>query len=151
MVKLRLKRMGRKRRPFYRIVAMTDNQPRSGQALQELGTYDPVHATFDVNEEAAMRWLNDGAQMTETVHDLFYNKGLLSRWKGLEATERPDALKGDKPKRRKKLAGATAAPAAAEEPVAEEPVAEAAPEAAVTEEAPAEEAAEAPAEGESQE
>lgn len=111
MVKLRLKRMGRKRRPFYRIVAMTDNQPRSGQALQELGTYDPVHARFDVNEEAAITWLNNGAQMTGTVHDLFNSKGLLARWRGFEGSENESALKVAKPKRRKKLAGASAAPA----------------------------------------
>lgn len=112
MVKLRLKRMGRKRRPFYRIVAMTDNQPRSGQALEELGTYDPVHANFAVNEEAAITWLNNGAQMTPTVHDLFHSNGLLARWRGFEGTVSESALKTDKPKRRKKLAGAAAAPAA---------------------------------------
>lgn len=135
MVKLRLKRMGRKRRPFYRIVAMTDNQPRSGQALEELGTYDPVHARFDVNEDAAITWLNNGAQMTPTVHDLFHSKGLLARWRGFEGTITENALKVDKPKRRKKLAGAGAAPAAEEAATETEEVAE----------APAAEAAEAPA------
>jgi len=103
--------MGRKRRPFYRIVAMTDNQPRSGQALQELGTYDPVHARFDVNEEAAITWLNNGAQMTGTVRDLFNSKGLLARWRGFEGAENESALKVDKPKRRKKLAASSAVPA----------------------------------------
>ena len=104
MVKLRLKRMGRKHRPFYRIVAMTDNQSQSGQALEELGTYDPVHARFDVDEAAAITWLNNGAQMTNTVHDLFNSKGLLARWRGFEGSEDETALKKDKPKRRKKLA-----------------------------------------------
>jgi small subunit ribosomal protein S16 len=96
--------MGRKHRPFYRIVAMTDNQSRSGQALEELGTYDPVHARFDVDEAAAITWLNNGAQMTNTVHDLFNSKGLLARWRGFEGSEDETALKRDKPKRRKKLA-----------------------------------------------
>lgn len=123
MVKLRLKRMGRKRRPFYRIVAMTDNQPRNGRALQELGTYDPVHARFDVNEEAAITWLNDGAQMTPTVHDLFYNKGVLARWRGFEGSDNEAALKKDKPKRRKKLGATVAAPAT--ETTQETPAAEA--------------------------
>jgi len=104
LVKLRLKRMGRKHRPFYRIVAMTDNQSRSGQALEELGTYDPVHAHFDVDETAAITWLNNGAKMTNTVHDLFNSKGLLARWRGFEGSEDKTALKKDKPKRRKKLA-----------------------------------------------
>ncbi|HJP29422.1 MAG TPA: 30S ribosomal protein S16 [Candidatus Latescibacteria bacterium] len=154
MVKLRLKRMGRKRRPFYRIVAMTDNQSRSGQALEELGTYDPVHSRFDVNEDAAITWLNNGAQMTPTVHDLFNNKGLLARWRGFEGVENENALKADKPKRRKKLAGAATAATAddapadaaeAPEAVAEAPeaeVAEQAAEPAPEEATPAEDAAE---------
>jgi small subunit ribosomal protein S16 len=96
--------MGCKHRPFYRIVAMTDNQSQSGQALEELGTYDPVHARFDVDEAAAITWLNNGAQMTNTVHDLFNSKGLLARWRGFEGSEDETALKRDKPKRRKKLA-----------------------------------------------
>ena len=125
MVKLRLKRMGRKRRPFYRIVAMTDNQPRNGRALQELGTYDPVHARFDVNEEAAITWLNDGAQMTPTVHDLFHNKGVLARWRGFEGSDNEAALKKDKPKRRKKLGATVAAPATETETTQETPAAEA--------------------------
>lgn len=124
MVKLRLKRMGRKHRPFYRIVAMTDNQSRSGQALEELGTYDPVHARFDVDEAAAITWLNNGAQMTNTVHDLFNSKGLLARWRGFEGSEDETALKRDKPKRRKKLALTSSAKAdETPEAVAEEAVA----------------------------
>ena len=129
MVKLRLKRMGRKHRPFYRIVAMTDNQSRSGQALEELGTYDPVHARFDVDEAAAITWLNNGAQMTKTVHDLFHSKGLLARWRGFEGSENETALKREKPKRRKKLAvtssvEADAAPEAAAQEVVATPEAE---------------------------
>ena len=152
MVKLRLKRMGRTHRPFYRIVAMTDNQSRSGQALEELGTYDPVHARFDVDEAAAITWLNNGAQMTNTVHDLFRSKGLLARWRGFEGSEDETALKTDKPKRRKKLAGASAAKAeeapeaVAEEAVAEEVVAEETPAAVAEAAAPAPEEAAAPAE-----
>ena len=146
MVKLRLKRMGRKHRPFYRIVAMTDNQSRSGQALEELGTYDPVHARFDVDEAAAITWLNNGAQMTNTVHDLFNSKGLLARWRGFEGSEDETALKKDKPKRRKKLALTSSAKAdetpeaAVEEAVAAE--AEVATPAPAEAAAPAEETAE---------
>lgn len=124
MVKLRLKRMGRRKRPFYRIVATTDSLPRSGHSLQELGTYDPVHARFEVDEEAAVDWLKKGAQMTPTVHDLLRSKGILARWRGFEGVDRQGALTTDKPKRRKKLGAA--APAEAEE----------APEAAPAEEAP---------------
>lgn len=124
MVKLRLKRMGRRKRPFYRIVATTDNLPRSGHSLQELGTYDPVHARFEVDEEAAVDWLKKGARMTPTVHDLLRSKGILARWRGFEGVDREGALTTDKPKRRKKLGAA--APAESEE----------APEAAPVEEAP---------------
>lgn len=112
MVKLRLKRMGRTKRPFYRIVAMTDSEKRSGQALAELGTYDPILARFDIDEQAALQWLNAGAQMSETVHDLMHNKGILARWRGFAGKEREAVLSRDKPKRRKKLAGAAAAAAA---------------------------------------
>ena len=144
MVKLRLKRMGRKKSPFYRIVAMSANAPRSGQALAELGTYDPMAAVFDVDEEAALQWLRNGAQMSETVHDLFKSKGVLARHAGGEGVEKEGALSHDKPKRRKKLASASSAPAV-------EAAAEAAPvEAVEATEAPAateavEAATEAPA------
>ena len=106
--------MGRKKRPFYRIVVMDVNAPRDGQVLGELGTYDPIHSRFSVDEDSAVRWLNDGAQMTETVHDLFKNLGILARWRGFDGKTREDALLRDKPKRRKKLA-AVPAPAAAED------------------------------------
>ena len=119
MVKLRLKRMGRRKRPFYRIVATTDSLPRSGHSLQELGTYDPVHARFEVDEEAAVDWLNKGAQMTPTVHDLLRSKGILARWRGFEGVDREGALTTDKPQRRKKLGAA--APAEAEEASEESP------------------------------
>ena len=118
MVKLRLKRMGRRKRPFYRIVAMTDNLASSGRPLQELGTYDPVHARFEVDEEAAVGWLRKGAQMTPTVHDLLRSKGVLARWRGFQGVEREGALTADKPRRRKKL-GAAEAPPVAEEEAAE--------------------------------
>ena len=61
MVKLRLKRLGRKKHPFYRIVAMNANAPRSGQALAELGTYDPMAAVFDLDEEADLDAIADAA------------------------------------------------------------------------------------------
>ncbi len=105
--------MGRKKRPFYRIVVVDVNAPRDGQVLGELGTYDPIHARFSVDEESAVRWLNDGAQMTETVHDLFKNQGILARWRGFDGKIREGALLRDKPKRRKKLA-VVPAPADAE-------------------------------------
>ena len=161
MVKLRLMRLGRKKRPFYRIVAADVNSPRSGGTLDQVGVYDPLDASVKIDEEAAVLWLNRGAQMTPTVKALLHSQGVLGKWKGFDSTAREDALTKDKPKRRKKLASAAAAPpaaeveetAATEEPTADEAVApesttEAAPEATAEEapEATAEEAPEATAE-----
>lgn len=148
MVKLRLKRLGRKKHPFYRIVAMNANAPRSGQALAELGTYDPMAAVFDLDEEAALQWLRNGAQMSETVHDLLKSKGTLAKYAGEEGVEKEGALSHDKPKRRKKLASSSAS--AAEEAVAEAPAEEAVADSADAAETPAAEeaATEPPAEGE---
>ncbi|SVB02500.1 uncharacterized protein METZ01_LOCUS155354 [marine metagenome] len=148
MVKLRLKRLGRKKHPFYRIVAMNANAPRSGQALAELGTYDPMAAVFDLDEEAALQWLRNGAQMSETVHDLLKSKGTLAKYAGEEGVEKEGALSHDKPKRRKKLASSSAP--AAEEAVAEAPAEEAVADSADAAETPAAEeaATEPPAEGE---
>jgi small subunit ribosomal protein S16 len=147
LVKLRLARMGKKKQPFYRIVAMEGTAARNSQALALVGTYDPLKATVNLDEEAALLWLNRGAQMSETVKALFRSQGILARLKGLEGQVREDALKKDKPARRRKLAIAGPAEEEAEEtPVEEAPVAAAAP---AVEEAPVEEAA-APKEEEPQ-
>ena len=106
MVKLRLKRLGRKMRPFYRIVAMPATAPRDGKPLEELGYYDPVHAELTVDAEATLGWLNRGAQMTEMVQSLLRSQGILARWRGGEGTVRQDVLNAEKPKRRKKLSAA---------------------------------------------
>ncbi|MBN98976.1 MAG: 30S ribosomal protein S16 [Gemmatimonadetes bacterium] len=109
MVKLRLMRIGRKKRPYYRIVAMEVNTPRDGTTLGLVGHYDPLGSKIDVDKEAALLWLNRGAQMTPTVKSLFHNQGVLAHWKGLEFEVREDALTRDKPKRRRKLAAAAGA------------------------------------------
>ena len=90
---------------------MDVNSAQSSQALSELGTYDPVHSKVNVDEESIVRWLNAGAQMSETVRDLFRSRGILARWRGFEGVLREGALTKDKPKRRRKLAAAAAAPA----------------------------------------
>ena len=63
-VKIRLKRMGQKKAPFYRIVVADSRSPRDGRFIEEIGTYDPNQdpSVFKVDEEAAKRWLNNGAQ-----------------------------------------------------------------------------------------
>jgi len=117
LVKLRLSRIGKRKQPYYRIVAMNVSAPRNGRALAEVGTYDPLHASVKIDTERAIEWLNNGAQMTETVAALFDSQGVLAQWQGREAQVHEDALSQDKPKRRRKLA----AQAAEEAPAAEAP------------------------------
>ena len=72
-VKLRLKRMGAKSRPFYRIVAADSRSPRDGRFIEVVGTYQPIYKENNINvdEEKAMKWLNDGAIPTDTVRTIF--------------------------------------------------------------------------------
>ncbi len=78
-VKIRLKRMGQKKAPFYRIVVSDSRTPRDGRFIEEIGTYDPTQnpSAFKVNEEAAKKWLANGAQPTDTVGKIFKNAGIL--------------------------------------------------------------------------
>ena len=77
-VKIRLKRMGKKKAPFYRIVVADARSPRDGRFIEEIGTYDPSkdHSEFKVDEEAAKKWLGNGAQPTETVGKIFKLAGI---------------------------------------------------------------------------
>lgn len=77
-VKIRLRRMGKKKAPFYRIIVADSRSPRNGRFIEEIGTYDPSTnpSTVKVNEELAKKWLNNGAQPTETVAKLFKNAGI---------------------------------------------------------------------------
>ncbi len=77
-VKMRLKRMGKKRHPIYRIVVADSRSPRDGRFIEEIGTYDPNQepSVSDVNEEAAKKWLANGAQPTETVGKLLKIAGI---------------------------------------------------------------------------
>lgn len=78
MVKLRLTRIGKKKAPFYRIVAADQNAPRDGRFIEEIGTYDPTKdpSEFHVNEELAKKWLANGAQPTETVAKILKSVGI---------------------------------------------------------------------------
>ena len=77
-VKIRLKRMGQKKAPFYRIVVADARAPRDGKFIEEVGTYDPNQnpSVFKVDEEAAKKWLNNGAQPTEVVGKIFKAAGI---------------------------------------------------------------------------
>ena len=77
-VKIRLRRMGQKKAPFYRIVVADSRSPRDGRFIEEIGTYDPTKdpSEFKVDEELTKRWLNNGAQPTEVVGKIFKAAGI---------------------------------------------------------------------------
>ena len=77
-VKIRLRRMGKKREPYYRIVVADSRSPRDGRCIAEIGTYNPNTdpSTFKVDEEEAKKWLANGAQPTEVVAKLFKIAGI---------------------------------------------------------------------------
>ena len=80
-VKIRLRRMGKKKTPFYRIVVADSRSPRDGRCIAEIGTFDPNTdpSTFKVDEEAAKKWLANGAQPTEVVSKIFKNAGIIPK------------------------------------------------------------------------
>ena len=172
--KIRLKRIGRRNRPFYRLVVMDSRKKRDGAAIEELGWFNPIQADkpYSLNDDRILHWLKLGAQPSEGAHGLMKRSGLAHRWhltqQGLDenaiekemkkwALTREETLKNRAEKAEKKAqeaklkaeeAAAAAADAAEAEPVEEAPAEEAPAEEAPAEEAPAEEAPaeEAPAE-----
>ncbi|CQR71425.1 30S ribosomal protein S16 [Sporomusa ovata DSM 2662] len=81
-VKIRLKRMGAKKRPFYRVVVSDSRSPRDGRFIENLGHYDSTTepAVIKIDEEKAIAWLQKGAQPTDTVKNLFSQTGILKKW-----------------------------------------------------------------------
>jgi len=77
-VKIRLRRMGQKKAPFYRIIVADARSPRDGRFIEEIGTYDPTvePSAIKVDAEAAKKWLNNGAQPTEQVSKIFKVAGI---------------------------------------------------------------------------
>ena len=82
-VKLRLKRMGAKQRPFYRLVAADSRSPRDGKFIETVGTYDPIKqpAVISLDEEKILKWLGLGAVPTETVRTILKKNGVLKKYK----------------------------------------------------------------------
>ena len=78
-VKLRLKRMGAKKAPFYRIVAADSRSPRDGRFIETVGTYNPLTtpAEVKVDEELAIKWLKNGATPTDTVRNILSKAGIM--------------------------------------------------------------------------
>lgn len=89
-VKLRLKRMGAKKRPFYRIVAADSRSPRDGRFIEVVGTYNPITepAEVKVNEELALKWLQNGAIPTDTVRDLLRKQGIMEKFHNIKMTKK---------------------------------------------------------------
>ena len=79
MVKIRLRRMGAKKSPYYRIVVADSRSPRDGRCIEEIGTYNPLTepAVINVDVEKAQTWIKNGAQPTDTVRSLLKKAGVL--------------------------------------------------------------------------
>ena len=83
MVKIRLRRVGRKHKPLYRVVVADSRSPRDGAFIEVIGHYNPLTdpATVTINEEKALKWLSCGAQPTDTVSNLLGKLGIMDKFK----------------------------------------------------------------------
>ena len=93
-VKIRLKRMGRKKRPFYRLVAIDSRKRRDGLEIERLGWYNPVQDDLSCNmkEDRILYWLGEGAQPSDTVSGLFKRTGLSYKWDLLKRGIKEDKI-----------------------------------------------------------
>ena len=101
MLKIRLKRIGRRNQPHYRIVVMESDQPRDGKSVEEIGYYNPRQkpSVFDVDEDRVKFWLERGAQPTDTVAQYLVKLGLLDSLK--RGSVKPNVKKGAKREEKK--------------------------------------------------
>ena len=86
MVKLRLARMGNRNRPYYRVVAAEDSSRRDGRFIEILGTYDPLKkpAAIEVESDAVLKWLSNGAQPSDTVRRILAKTGVWAHWRAVQ-------------------------------------------------------------------
>ena len=82
MVKLRMMRIGKTKSPFYRIVASDSRNRRDGREIEQIGTYDPKAnpALVNLDEEKALKWLNNGALPSDTVRDILSRAGIMKKF-----------------------------------------------------------------------
>jgi len=94
--KIRLKKVGRKGQPSYRVVVLDGRKPRDAKVVADLGRYDPKTepATFQIDNESALKWLLDGAKPTKMARDLLSKAGVMVAW---DAAKRAGATGGEKP------------------------------------------------------
>lgn len=97
MVKLRLKRIGKKQAPFYRIVAADSRINRNGKYIELIGTFDPLKNEIKIDKEIALKWLKNGAQPTDTVRGLFSEQGLMTELHNDKVAAKKAQPKKDKP------------------------------------------------------
>ena len=83
-VRIRLRRMGAKKAPFYRVVVADSRSPRDGRFIEEIGYYNPITdpSTIKIDEEKAIKWLKNGAQPSDTVKNLFKIAGIIDKLEG---------------------------------------------------------------------
>jgi len=98
MLKIRLKRIGRRGQPYYRIVVMENKSPRDGRSIEEIGFYNPrtQPATFEIDKDAAIKWLSKGAQPSDTIAQYFVKLGLIKPTK--KGSVKPNTTKKEKKK-----------------------------------------------------
>ena len=116
-VRIRLRRMGSKKRPFYRVVVADQRSPRDGRFIENIGKYAPLGepSIIDIDEERAMHWLSEGAQPSESVQRLMEKAGI---WEKFEATKPPKPKVPAKPKAKKAETKPKPAAKKAKEPAA---------------------------------
>ena len=143
--KIRLRRMGKKKQPFYRIVVADSRKARDSRAIEEIGTYNPITrpGRITVQEERIYEWLGLGAELSDTVNSLFRRIGLMQKWSLMKAGQdvsdmeiKTELVETSKPARRgkkTKAAEAEATAAKTEAPAAEAKAAAAKTEAPATE------------------
>jgi small subunit ribosomal protein S16 len=146
--RIRLRRLGAKKRPFYRVVVADQRAPRDGRFIENIGKYHPLEdpSLIEIDEERALHWLRVGAQPSSQVRNLMVKTGIWDRFvaerpgaAGLvrARTDKPTDAKVSKKAAAKAAAEAEAPPASAEAPAAPEPIEADAPSAPVEEPTPA--------------
>ena len=100
-VKMRLKRMGAKKKPFYRIIVADSRSPRDGRFIATVGTYDPRKDDnkITLKEEDIISWLNKGAQPTDTVKSILSNEGVWAKYKASKTPKKKKEVKKEAPKK----------------------------------------------------
>lgn len=99
MVKIRLTRMGRTHLPFYRIIAIDSRSRRDGKTIELLGTYEPFKGVATLKEEEILKWLNNGAQPTDTVRNILSNAGIIEKFTQSKKNLKALNKKESKPKK----------------------------------------------------